>query len=193
LRRRVDRIARPARVRIRRRNPWVFARRRLFGWNVRLLTEHSKIADGARRARRGPFWATAYGTGGGRPGQTRPATRVSPAGRVKPTRRQPEIDCGERVVAAHITLLASRRRRSPPPCGVAHPKCKSVESGRHRSDTTVSRARSTVCGRRCGHGRFSAPFSSSVTSRVAQRAGCISDRSGPRSRLDLDCSDHWAG
>jgi hypothetical protein len=32
-----------------------------------------------------------------------------------------------------------------------------------------------------------------VMSRVAQRAGCISDRPGPRSRLDLDCSDHWAG
>jgi hypothetical protein len=38
LRRRADRIARPARVRIRRRKPWVFARRRLFGWKVRLLT-----------------------------------------------------------------------------------------------------------------------------------------------------------
>jgi hypothetical protein len=32
LRRRAARIDRPARVRIRRRNPWVFARRRVFGW-----------------------------------------------------------------------------------------------------------------------------------------------------------------
>jgi hypothetical protein len=31
-------MARPARVRIRSRKPWVFARRRLFGWKVRLLT-----------------------------------------------------------------------------------------------------------------------------------------------------------
>lgn len=38
LRRRAARIARPARVRMRRRKPWVFARRRLFGWKVRLLT-----------------------------------------------------------------------------------------------------------------------------------------------------------
>src|SRR6202035_4484303 len=38
LRRRADRIARPARVRMRNRNPCVFARWRLFGWNVRLLT-----------------------------------------------------------------------------------------------------------------------------------------------------------
>jgi hypothetical protein len=30
--------ARPARVRIRIRKPWVLARRRLFGWKVRLLT-----------------------------------------------------------------------------------------------------------------------------------------------------------
>lgn len=36
LRRRAARIARPARVRIRSRNPWTRARRRLFGWKVRL-------------------------------------------------------------------------------------------------------------------------------------------------------------
>ncbi len=38
LRRREDRIARPARVRIRRRKPCTLCRRRLFGWYVRLLT-----------------------------------------------------------------------------------------------------------------------------------------------------------
>jgi hypothetical protein len=38
LRRRAETMARPARVRIRNRKPCVFARRRLFGWNVRLLT-----------------------------------------------------------------------------------------------------------------------------------------------------------
>jgi len=41
LRRRAERMARPARVRIRKRKPCVFARRRLFGWNVRLLTRGS--------------------------------------------------------------------------------------------------------------------------------------------------------
>jgi hypothetical protein len=41
LARRAVRIARPARVRMRSRNPCVFARRRLFGWNVRLLTGYS--------------------------------------------------------------------------------------------------------------------------------------------------------
>jgi hypothetical protein len=42
LRRRAARTARPALVRMRSRNPCVFARRRLFGWNVRLLTEGSR-------------------------------------------------------------------------------------------------------------------------------------------------------
>ncbi len=37
LRRRALRIARPARVRMRRRKPCTLARRRLFGWNVLLL------------------------------------------------------------------------------------------------------------------------------------------------------------
>ena len=39
LRLRAARTARPARVRMRSRKPCVLARRRLFGWNVRLLTE----------------------------------------------------------------------------------------------------------------------------------------------------------
>src|SRR5947209_20629093 len=38
LERRPARMARPARVRMRSRKPWVLARRRLFGWKVRLLT-----------------------------------------------------------------------------------------------------------------------------------------------------------
>jgi hypothetical protein len=37
LRRRAARIARPARVFMRRRKPWVLARRRVFGWKVRLV------------------------------------------------------------------------------------------------------------------------------------------------------------
>jgi hypothetical protein len=43
LRRRAARMARPARVRIRSRKPWVFERRRLFGWKVRLLTGISPL------------------------------------------------------------------------------------------------------------------------------------------------------
>jgi hypothetical protein len=48
LRRRPARMARPARVRMRSRNPWVLARRRLFGWNVRLLTEQLPTQGPAR-------------------------------------------------------------------------------------------------------------------------------------------------
>jgi hypothetical protein len=51
LRRRAERMARPARVRIRSRKPWVLARRRLFGWKVRLLTRklHAHVAKGDMR------------------------------------------------------------------------------------------------------------------------------------------------
>jgi hypothetical protein len=37
-------------VRIRRRKPWVLARRRLFGWKVRLLTRCSPLLPGDRRS-----------------------------------------------------------------------------------------------------------------------------------------------
>ena len=48
LRRRAARMARPARVRMRSRKPCVLARRRLFGWKVRLLTctsLHSRLQE----------------------------------------------------------------------------------------------------------------------------------------------------
>ena len=50
LRRREERIERPARVRMRSRNPWVLARRRLLGWNVRFDTRtprSGQSGDGA--------------------------------------------------------------------------------------------------------------------------------------------------
>ena len=47
-----DRIARPARVRMRRRKPWVLCRRRLFGWNVRLLNVFTPL-EGAGYDSRG--------------------------------------------------------------------------------------------------------------------------------------------
>ena len=46
LARRAERIARPARVRIRSRKPCFLWRRRLFGWKVRLLTRGSSAAVG---------------------------------------------------------------------------------------------------------------------------------------------------
>lgn len=47
--RRFATIARPARVRMRSRKPWVFARRRLFGWKVRLLTRGLQKSLSLRR------------------------------------------------------------------------------------------------------------------------------------------------
>src|SRR3954452_18407081 len=55
-------IARPARVRIRSRKPWVLDRRRLFGWNVRLLTRYSHYMTSA--VARLPADRRARGTGG---------------------------------------------------------------------------------------------------------------------------------
>src|SRR5665811_873320 len=48
--RRAARIARPARVRMRSRKPWVLARRRLFGWKVRLVTSFSNGGEGHLRS-----------------------------------------------------------------------------------------------------------------------------------------------
>ena len=65
LRRRAARTARPALVRMRSRNPCVLARRRLFGWNVRLLTGDSRYGLltrlGSRAARRASAQQTAQG------------------------------------------------------------------------------------------------------------------------------------
>lgn len=55
--RRVEMMARPARVRMRSRKPWVFARRRLFGWKVRLLTSGSPLSYPWARDRRGRVWS----------------------------------------------------------------------------------------------------------------------------------------
>ena len=49
LRRRDERIDRPARVRMRSRKPWVLARRRLLGWNVRFDTGTPRMTGRARR------------------------------------------------------------------------------------------------------------------------------------------------
>jgi hypothetical protein len=86
LRRRAEIIARPARVRIRKRKPWVRLRRRLLGWNVRLLTEElpylrsarqigygadtARIAGGAGRWQRPLGKRPSNGTGRRQTGQT---------------------------------------------------------------------------------------------------------------------------
>jgi hypothetical protein len=61
LRRRPERIARPARVRIRRRKPWVRLRRRLLGWNVRLVTGKLPHLRSAQQIRYGAHTARIAG------------------------------------------------------------------------------------------------------------------------------------
>src|SRR5690606_12608083 len=84
LRRRAARMARPARVRMRSRKPWVFARRRLFGWKVRLLTRYSKNVGEVhrlcpRRCNDGRRMVPVGGSGRapvGRPSGCAPGTRI---------------------------------------------------------------------------------------------------------------------
>jgi hypothetical protein len=60
---RLARIARPARLRIRRRNPWVFLRRRLFGWKVRLDIDSILFGGAPGRGRAGEVYGNSIGTG----------------------------------------------------------------------------------------------------------------------------------
>ncbi len=87
LRRRAARIARPARVRMRSRNPCVFARRRLFGWNVRLLTWDSRWTERGRRGHRASHAGRAHAEA--RPGDSRTNERY--AGRVPPVKPAPGL------------------------------------------------------------------------------------------------------
>jgi len=62
-------MARPARVRMRNRKPWTFARRRLLGWNVRLL----KVISPKFELRDFLFRLVMDRTGGGRPPTATPS------------------------------------------------------------------------------------------------------------------------
>jgi hypothetical protein len=121
--RRAERIARPARVRIRSRKPWVRLRRRLLGWKVRLLTgglprcsrswwdtRSDDPAQGAgqerecRCSQRLP-----NGTGGSQTRQTSAPVPPSVAKRpVQPTRRSSGCSLPRRLASQSCRLLASR-------------------------------------------------------------------------------------
>jgi hypothetical protein len=81
--RRAARMARPARVRIRNRKPWVFARRRLLGWKVRLLTQGLQAGSGLTSAvghHRTPEHPRAQTCGSSRRPLDRPTVRGGSAG-----------------------------------------------------------------------------------------------------------------
>src|SRR3954453_2509167 len=79
LRRRAERIERPARVRMRNRNPCTLWRRRLFGWYVRLLT--SSLRWDQERVTPG-FGQIAPWLGG--PDRSEPAVSAAPPAHAPP-------------------------------------------------------------------------------------------------------------
>lgn len=154
-------IARPARVRIRSRNPCVFARRRLFGWKVRLLT------GGLPRNRRG------RGRRAGRVDEAVDPDVETPNGTVRPldrsNRSRHTADTPEEVRPLWTTpcpgpsaLLASPVTGSPPTDGASRdPTCP-------RRTCSCAAVRSSVvtlftgCGQRCGRAVHSAVPRSAV-------------------------------
>jgi hypothetical protein len=138
---------------MRSRKPWVFARRRLFGWNVRLLTQglQEKVQYGqvfhevcGPQVRR-----NSYGTGPAptrsnpvpprqEEGSTKFTTHSSQATQVNRSNRS---NCGERLEAQGGTLLASHGPDL-------------IEVNRRSSDmmhfTERLGAAYTGCGRQCG-------------------------------------------
>jgi len=124
LRRRAARMARPARVRMRSRKPCVLARRRLFGWKVRLLTctsPHSRLQG----APIGPGHWLSTGrspcSGHGAAACCQACTRyVGARTRVKPGRRPLPVDnlCGNTGVMSRTFCRPARDAARPSTTGV---------------------------------------------------------------------------
>jgi len=109
LRRRAASTARPARVRMRSRNPCVFARRRLFGWNVRLLTETPGESQSPRRQPSGVTTTTG-------PTPVTPKTRLAHARWTDSAASQ--VASKARPAKATLTSHFSQASRSEAPCSV---------------------------------------------------------------------------
>jgi hypothetical protein len=111
-------------VRIRSRNPWVLARRRLFGWKVRLLTAKLHQRPGMCTTGKGMLQQPLYGgrsrvRSAARSGQTTRLPRVSAhsAAAVKPTRRGSTTDSARvvenRLLPARGHCYVRRHRPFP--------------------------------------------------------------------------------
>ena len=113
LRRRAARTARPARVRMRSRNPCVLARRRLFGWNVRLLTGDSRYGCTDKAATPVPQHAEVA------PGVAGPENATRPGG-CRSNQRPETGSCRARlgpVTAGDTCCLPNERRTRALGCG----------------------------------------------------------------------------
>ena len=156
LRRRLARMARPARVRMRRRNPWVFARRRLFGWNVRLLTEElptqgpARLVVAAGKISSGrlapPAGGCDYGTGGPGPGSNRSPPRLARTPSRRHAEHRPQIRRGLwRTACCRCPAAVSVRATGSSPavhCGGARLSCSSVKSCHGPASSWPAMARS---------------------------------------------------
>jgi hypothetical protein len=167
-RRRAARMARPALVRMRSRKPCVFARWRLFGWNVRLLTGTPGAATWSRqpprdRARAACNPAGGLGNEGYAPRQPpvktqrdagrrrgRPADAESGAGASAtapttpvPQRRQPRRGLGYQRLA---TAAPALRGPQPQPVTTSLPGLNTVSNSRCLAN--ACRTPSLGCGKR---------------------------------------------
>jgi hypothetical protein len=154
LRRRAPMMARPARVRMRNRKPWVLARRRLFGWKVRFTSGLQRSTAGHMgRGRRPPEHADGRAH--------RSPRRIDPPyvdrqGRVKPD--APTSAESNRPGPNPLPSHSSRRRRrrhaenTGDSCGQRlMPRVGVVSvAGSTRVTTTRSRPRTVSCFRRSG-------------------------------------------
>ena len=173
LRRRADRIERPARVRIRNRNPWVLARRRVFGWKVRLLTGNApetQVEAAAHRPAQTVGLRTPPDAGEGRQGGCagmRQCPKIAqqphcgrPTVRSRSTRGQ-TVPCqrGRRHDHGQLSSLpapgpdpATTRRSHEAGCGqpLDGRRWKWVASRAAERPRSTARIASTSCGKPCG-------------------------------------------
>lgn len=135
LRRRAARTARPARVRIRSRKPCTLARRRLFGWNVRLLTGTPGRSGGCFQIKSGHATRAASRSPDISQGSTAEATWVSLLTvrgillkvKLNPQHRDfhnvsasDDLGCGKLWFAVGFRGLATRHRVGKPQCIALH-------------------------------------------------------------------------
>ena len=168
-------MARPARVRMRRRKPCVLARRRLFGWKVRLLTWIS-VGCGARPTSGTPARRPG-GAGGGRCDRNRQAhgtaevLRTEPRGHghakeVADTLGQRYGSAGTRVKPEAAARRGTAETTDP---RTAHGDCKATRRYSAESvDDPIVFVACTAVGFRLS--RSSPPSAQAVDKRVDNRA-----------------------
>jgi hypothetical protein len=134
LRRRAAMMARPARVRMRKRNPWVFARRRLFGWKVRLPLVTAVVL---------PVLGSCFGS---QPSGLR-------SSRVVPSRHRRHCCApGERTASA-VSTAGGQGAQECPPVGERRPKPKQPVAAPSKPGSGVTvRATRRYIGGACLHG-----------------------------------------